>query len=483
MRVESNRFGALTAYSSDVTLQTLTRRVDAAGPLTAEPVLWLVVASVAGLAVGAAVSVSPLAAVVLAAGIALLVWVMRRPELILMVLFGSVFVQVITVSGVTIGRLCGPIALIVVAVSMLRGTATLRLAPPLVWSALYALWAVASGMWTVDLGGTMTQLGSLAIALSYLLAFATLLTNWREMDRVLYVVAVLALCVGLFGIAAQGRAGTNVGDANFFAMIELVALPLVLSLAARTEAQWARFGLYGVVLVIVGAVFSSLSRGGLIALGAIVLGVTVLPWRTFFRSPRQKLIVLLVLVIAVFGAYKMTSQALSARVEAVFTSQGQTGSGRLNAWRAAYTSIQRRPFDGLGYGAFQSSANELMLSTSGVDLSNFRLRPNGLFAHSAYIGTAAELGIPGLVLFLGLLISTGTTLRRIAGQADESGAVSTRRLANALLVSLVGWSVAAIFLSAETSRSIWILIGITLSLPKLLEAEIAQPAEAGMIDE
>jgi hypothetical protein len=45
--------------------------------------------------------------------------------------------------------------------------------------------------------------------------------------------------------------------------------------------------------------------------------------------------------------------------------------------------------------AFQSSANELMLSTSGVDLSNFRLRPNGLFAHSAYIGTAAELGIPG----------------------------------------------------------------------------------------
>jgi hypothetical protein len=44
----------------------------------------------------------------------------------------------------------------------------------------------------------------------------------------------------------------------------------VLVLAADARARWLRVGLYAVVLVIIVAVFWSLSRGGLIALGAVV---------------------------------------------------------------------------------------------------------------------------------------------------------------------------------------------------------------------
>jgi O-antigen ligase len=179
-----------------------------------------------------------------------------------------------------------------------------------------------------------------------------------------------------------------------------------------------------------------------------------------------------VLLAAAFGAYKLTGQALSQRFEAVFTAQGRTGSGRLNAWHAAYTSIRQRPFQGLGYGAFQPSANQLMLQTPGVDFSNFRLRPNGLEAHSAYIGTLAELGIPGLVLFLGVFGSTALTVRRVATEAAIAGAPSTARLANAVLISLLGWAVASIFLSSETSRPPWILVGISLALSKLLADEL-----------
>jgi hypothetical protein len=48
----------------------------------------------------------------------------------------------------------------------------------------------------------------------------------------------------------------------------------------------------------------------------------------------------------------------------------------------AYTSIRERPFEGLGYGSFEASANDLMFRTRGVDLSNFRLRHRG--AQCAY---------------------------------------------------------------------------------------------------
>jgi O-antigen ligase len=440
--------------------------------------LWVGIAVGSGLAVGAAASFSLPGAIALAVAIALLIWVIPRPPIILIALVASVFVQVITVGGVTIARICAPIALLVVVVSLLRRKAALQPAAPLGWVAAYALWAVASGLWTTHLGNTVNQLASLGIGLSYMIAFATLLNNRRDVSRVLYTVAVVAFAVGIYGmISSQGRAGTDTGDANYFALVEIVALPLVLALAADARVRWLRIGLYGVVLVIVAAVFSSLSRGGLIALAAAVLGVIALPSRTFFRSPKQKLIVVLLLAVSTVGAYKLTAQALSQRVEEVFTTQGRTGSGRLNAWRAAYSSIRERPFEGLGYGAFEPNANELMLRTPGVDLTNFRLRTNGLEAHSAYIGTLADLGIPGLALFLGVFASTGLMIRRVAGAAARVGAASSARLANAVLISLLGWAVASIFLSSETSRPPWIVIGIALALPKLVADEVRRNEE------
>jgi putative inorganic carbon (hco3(-)) transporter len=427
----------------------------------------------AGALVGATSTISPTGALALATAIALAIWVVARPGILLTALIASVFVQVIAVGGVTIGRIFAPIAVLVVAVTLLRGTATLQSAAPLAWVVAYTLWAVASGLWTTHLGSTVNELASLGIGLSYMLAFATLLNNRRDVARILYTFAIVAFAVGIYGmVSSSGRAGTDTGDANFFALIEIIALPLVLALAADTRVRWLRGVLYGVVLVIIAAVFSSLSRGGLIALGAAVLAVIALPSRTFFRSPKQKLIVVLLLVAAAVGAYQLSGQALTQRFQAVFTAQGHTGSGRLNAWRAAYTSIQRRPFQGLGYGAFQPSANQLMLQTPGNDLSNFRLRPNGLQAHSVYIGTLAELGIPGLVLFLGIFGSAALTTRRMAAAAASVGAESTARLANAVLISMLGWAVASIFLSSETSRPPWILVGISLALPKLVADEL-----------
>lgn len=461
-----------------MTAHPVARRSPPGGLHLGPIALWLGAAVAAGVMVGLAAAVSVTAAIALTAAIGLLVWVIPRPPIVLVVLIASVFVQVITVGGVTIARISAPIALLTLVVAIVRRRASVPFAAPLGWTVAYALWAIASTLWSTHLGSTATQLASLAIAISYMLAFAALLQTRRDMNLVLYTIAVVAVVVGIYGmISSQGRAGTDTGDANFFAVVEIIALPLVLALGADVQSRRLRVAVYAAVLVIIAAIFSSLSRGGLIALGAVLLCVILLPSRTFFRSPRQKLMVLLVLAAAVVGAYQLTSQALTQRVNAVFTSEGKTGSGRLNAWHAAFTSIGERPLEGLGYGGFRPSANELMLRTPGVDLSNFRLRPQGLEAHSAYIGTLADLGIPGLVLFLGLLTSTVRTIRRAAASAQRLGAASSARLANALLLSFVGWMVGSIFLSSETSRPPWIVIGIALALPRLVASEVEETAE------
>jgi hypothetical protein len=68
-----------------------------------------------------------------------------------------------------------------------------------------------------------------------------------------------------------------------------------------------------------------------------------------------------------------------------------------------------------------------------------------------------------------LLISTGRSLRQVASRARAADAWFISRAANALTVSLVGWAIASLFLSSETSRPLWIIVGLALALPKILE--------------
>jgi O-antigen ligase len=434
------------------------------------PLAWLAAATTAALAIGAVAVIDVRAAVVLVTGFSLVPLLVLRPPILLATLVGTVFLSVLTVGGVTIGRLLAPLALFVVFVALMRGVGTIVPSAPLGWTLAYSLWAFASGLWTVSLGGTIFQLGSLAIALVYMLAFATLLRTERVLLVGLYAAAAVALGVALTGImSAQGRAEGVSGDPNEFARILLVMLPLVIVLAAQVGARWLRIVLYAVVALIVLAVFASLSRGGMLTLIATVLLVLTVPARTLFRSGPQKAAVIVLLVVGGVAAFQVSGAAASERINAIFANEDETGAGRLNAWKAAWTAVEERPILGLGYGGFDPSANELMLRTPGVDLSNQKLLAGGLKAHSTYIGTLAELGVLGLILFLGVLVSTIRALREIAARARRLQRPFVMRLANALVISLVGWAVASLFLSSETSRTLWIIVGLSVGLGRVLD--------------
>ena len=79
------------------------------------------------------------------------------------------------------------------------------------------------------------------------------------------------------------------------------------------------------------------------------------------------------------------------------------------------------------------------------------------------------------MLFLGLLTSIALTLRRAMHQAPTAANDFLRRVGGALQVSLAAWGTSAIFLSVETARSLWILIGLVLALDKLVTRASAHP--------
>jgi O-antigen/teichoic acid export membrane protein/O-antigen ligase len=447
-------------------------------PATPSPVFWAIIGVTCGLAIGAAARVSGLAMLGVGIALSLVILLVRRPPLLLPVLTSTVFLELISVGGVRISRVVAPIALVVVAIALLRGY-QFATGPPLLWATLYSTWAIASGMWTVDMGATVHQLLSLAIALTYMAAFATLLRGQRDFKVLLWIIAPVSALLGVLSILAftshpilgfttqAGRAQGATGDPNFFATAQLVALPLILVLAVHTESVWRRAVLSGALILNIASVFSTVSRGGTIQLFVIAALLLFLPAETIFRSRRQKAIVLIVLVVGGGFFFQRYSAALTPRLLTIFQSD-QTGSGRKEFWAAAEHSISQRPIFGLGYGGFGVTSNELMLDTPDIDLSHWTFRPNGSEAHNAFLGTTADLGYVGLFFFVGMLGSTALMLRRTARRAYAIGDRFTASAGYGLAIALAGWCIGSMFISTETSRPLWIMVGLCLALPRLV---------------
>jgi O-antigen ligase len=110
---------------------------------------------------------------------------------------------------------------------------------------------------------------------------------------------------------------------------------------------------------------------------------------------------------------------------------------------------------------------QLLSQTPGVNLINhvrFAVR-SGEEVHNAYLSSLAQLGPLGFVLFLGILWVTARALLDLSRRARGRGDWQIRRVSNALMISLSAFAVSSLLLSTETSRALWLVVGLSLALP------------------
>jgi O-antigen ligase len=416
--------------------------------------------------------------------------VIARPALLLPVAAVTVVLEAVTLSGMPVTRLLAPGAAMVVIAEFLRGGGRIRLSPPLVWATIYISWALFSGLWSDGPEGTRFLLQSLVIALIYMFAFALLINTERDLKTFLYPLVVVAAVIAALSVMAfgtpglkipylellqAGRAQGAVGDPDFFAAMSLVFIPLGIVLASEARQRWVRFLMVGATVSLLGGTFLSLSRGAFIA--TMVLGVAFLVTRPerLFRARSEKAVALVIIVIGMVGFFSrpFLREEVVTRAESIYapkTQEEASGAGRTELWKGAIRTARENPILGVGYGSFPIISQELILHTPGVNPLVFQKRKEGdnFVAHNTYLGTAAELGFTGLFLYLALLISTGLTLRKISRRAMLAGAPFVGRVAHALVLGLTAWAICTVFLNGETARTFWIIVGITLALPKLI---------------
>ncbi|WP_454085473.1 O-antigen ligase family protein [Georgenia sp. Marseille-Q6866] len=130
-------------------------------------------------------------------------------------------------------------------------------------------------------------------------------------------------------------------------------------------------------------------------------------------------VALLVLVLAVEPDLR---DAIDSRL-----SDSRSAFDRINANSAAFRVLLARPLEGVGFTQFAPAHADWLWQSPSVPVTT-----TGIAVHNVPLGYAAELGLPGVALWLGCLLVAFLFLRRSPAMADDSYVL--RRVAVAYVV-------------------------------------------------
>lgn len=264
-------------------------------------------------------------------------------------------------------------------------------------------------------------------------------------------------------------------DANDFATLIATAIPLGLYfILAQRRLLWRSLAAAGVAVLAVGEIHSG-SRGGFLALLAVAL-VVLLGFTTLPARSRMMGLVAIVCVIVATASDKYWTQ-MQTMFNPDHDYNATSEGGRLKIWGRGLGYMTAYPVLGVGAGDFPVAEGTISpfakLQQSGIGV-------RWGAAHNSFIEVGAELGIPGLVLFVGFIASTLVLLRRVARTARAVGppAIAVARLAQSLTAALIGFAVGAFFLSLAYADMLYTLAALAVGLGKIAGVTVASRVHA-----
>ncbi len=254
---------------------------------------------------------------------------------------------------------------------------------------------------------------------------------------------------------------------NQLAALIALFLPLVVSLAAALRPGWRRLrvGLAVVAVLVVAILLLTQSRGGWLATAAGLLTLLAL-WAAVLPPSRARralaLAVLAVVLVSAAGVLWIGPQTLWELwvnpPETTALGTLSTLGVRRELWPWAVTAISDFPFTGVGLGTFRVVVFRLypVPYWPGYDLGH---------AHNIFLQTALDIGLPGLVAYLALLMVAAAAGWRVARRDRGFRPVSLGLLAG--LVGLHVFGLAdALVLGAKPALVFWLALGILASMNK-----------------
>jgi O-antigen ligase len=302
----------------------------------------------------------------------------------------------------------------------------------------------------------------------------------HDVRRLLMTLAVGGMIFSWFAVLpAVARSGVGGGgyDPNDSAMMIVLTMPLTAYFLIR-EKRLAFKLLFGFGLVVCTiAVIRTDSRGGFLAMAAVIGYMTFL-----FRGVKPAIrmsVVGAVALVMIFGAsagYWDRMNTINDPDDYNYTSP----TGRKAVWARAREYMVQNPVLGVGINNFPSAEGRHPMIVASIERGRgFKYSA----AHSMWYQVGAELGFPGLAGFMGIFGLAGLYLRRLSRLARDAPSSPLLQdaggMGSALLGSLLAVAVAGTFLSNAYSPMTWGVFGLILALLKVMRLHGVDVAAGG----
>lgn len=218
-------------------------------------------------------------------------------------------------------------------------------------------------------------------------------------------------------------------DNNGIAITMVTAIGMAFFLGIHAPALWQRLLALGCAALMAHVVLFSNSRGGMLSL--IVTGAFA-----FVLVPKRPL-QMIVFAVAIAGVLSLAGEGVQSRFMSSFEKQddGSDAGGKRSAhWKACLDSMHKNPL-GVGPCHWRTVA-----PTYGLP---------AMEAHSTWMQTGAELGIPGLACLLGCYLLVIRYLYPLTKDRHPAPDPWFRYLARMVISSLVGFLFSAQFVTVD----------------------------------
>jgi O-antigen ligase len=256
--------------------------------------------------------------------------------------------------------------------------------------------------------------------------------------------------------------GKQFADPNDFALNLCVILPFCIALALSARSRLWKLVWIGAGALTVLAIISTYSRGGFLALAAVILAMI----RRFTIKTRTAIFlgIVLAVTVTVIASAGNESPYLN-RLRTITDTKADTSGSAQQRWQLFTRSIEitfRHPIFGVGPGQFKTVSGSWHQS------------------HNSYTQLSSEGGIPALIFFVALLSRTFKNAKRF-------GAGRPRKeewyWAEAVHCAMVAYVVGAFFLSTAYWLIPYLLVAYGTALRRISEDSSISRVEEGLLIE
>lgn len=251
------------------------------------------------------------------------------------------------------------------------------------------------------------------------------------------------------------HAAPFLGDGNDFGLSALLAMVFCLFLLFEAKSKWRKLLYSAELLSLLALIVATQSRGATLALGAVAL--------YYWLKNDRKVIGLTVAAVSVVLVVALAPTTYFDRINSIQNyEEDGSAQGRLSAWRAGTNMALSNPLLGVGAGQFPSNYTRF------ADDNQHRWKT----AHSIYFLILGELGLPGITILIGLIISNLVGNWRVAREIwprAPGGRASTEiRLLATMSAAMLAFAIGGAFLSATYYPHAFVLSGLTVAVRRIV---------------